>query len=134
MDGAKPINCAVRGAGEYRHQYEAYFARHAADGDEMADPDPRVVLIENVGMVTVGQTPKAARVSRDLYHRAVEVMAGAGAVSQFVSLTESESFAVEYWPLELYKLSLAPPRASSRARWRWSPAPPAGSGARCCAR
>jgi hypothetical protein len=27
----------------------------------------------------------------------------------FVSLTESESFAVEYWPLELYKLSLRPP-------------------------
>jgi rhamnulose-1-phosphate aldolase/alcohol dehydrogenase len=99
----------VDSAGEYRHQYEAYFARHAADGDEMADPDPRVVLIENVGMVTVGQTPKAARVSRDLYHRAVEVMAGAAAVSRFVSLTESESFAVEYWPLELYKLSLAPP-------------------------
>ena len=99
----------VDSAGEYRHQYEAYFVRHAADGDEMADPDPRVVLIENVGMVTVGQTPKAARVSRDLYHRAVEVMAGAAAVSRFVSLTESESFAVEYWPLELYKLSLAPP-------------------------
>jgi NAD(P)-dependent dehydrogenase (short-subunit alcohol dehydrogenase family) len=35
-------------------------------------------------------------------------MAGAGAVSEFVSLTEAESFAVEYWPLELYKLSLAP--------------------------
>ena len=36
-------------------------------------------------------------------------MAGAGAVTEFVSLDEAESFAVEYWPLELYKLSLAPP-------------------------
>src|SRR5205085_10232930 len=27
----------------------------------------------------------------------------------FVSLTDEESFAVEYWPLELYKLTLAPP-------------------------
>jgi NAD(P)-dependent dehydrogenase (short-subunit alcohol dehydrogenase family) len=27
----------------------------------------------------------------------------------FTSLTPAESFAVEYWPLELYKLSLAPP-------------------------
>jgi NAD(P)-dependent dehydrogenase (short-subunit alcohol dehydrogenase family) len=35
-------------------------------------------------------------------------MAGAGAVSSFVSLTTPESFAIEYWPLELYKLSLAP--------------------------
>ncbi len=36
-------------------------------------------------------------------------MAGASAVTDFVSLDEAESFAVEYWPLELYKLSLAPP-------------------------
>jgi rhamnulose-1-phosphate aldolase/alcohol dehydrogenase len=96
-------------AAEYRHEYEAYFTRNASEGDSIADPDPRVVLIENVGMVTAGTTPKAARISRDLYHRAIEVMAGAGAVSEFVSLTEAESFAVEYWPLELYKLSLAPP-------------------------
>jgi rhamnulose-1-phosphate aldolase/alcohol dehydrogenase len=96
-------------AAAYRAEYEAYFERNASEGDEMSDPDARVVLIQNVGLVAVGPTPKAARISRDLYHRAIEVMAGAGAVSEFVSLTEAESFAVEYWPLELYKLSLAPP-------------------------
>ena len=52
---------------------------------------------------------KNARLSRDLYHRAIEVMAGAHALGGFTSLDEGESFAVEYWPLELYKLSLAPP-------------------------
>jgi NAD(P)-dependent dehydrogenase (short-subunit alcohol dehydrogenase family) len=46
--------------------------------------------------------------SRDLYHRAIEVMAGAHALGGFTSLDAGESFAVEYWPLELYKLSLAP--------------------------
>jgi rhamnulose-1-phosphate aldolase/alcohol dehydrogenase len=96
-------------AAGYRQAYEAYFERNAQPGDQMSDPDPRVVLIQHVGMVTAGQTPKAAGISRDLYHRAIEVMAGAGSVSRFVSLTEAESFAVEYWPLELYKLSLAPP-------------------------
>jgi NAD(P)-dependent dehydrogenase (short-subunit alcohol dehydrogenase family) len=62
-----------------------------------------------VGLVAAGTTTKKAAVSRDLYHRAVEVMAGAEALGRFVSLTPAESFAVEYWPLELYKLSLAPP-------------------------
>src|SRR6202008_355900 len=52
---------------------------------------------------------RGAKLSRDLYLRAIEVMAGAHAVGAFTSLTEAESFAVEYWPLELYKLSLAPP-------------------------
>jgi rhamnulose-1-phosphate aldolase/alcohol dehydrogenase len=96
------------GAAGYRQQYQAYFDDHAGDEDVISDPDPRVVLIQNVGMVSVGQTPKAVRISRDLYRRAIEVMAGASAVSEFVSLTAEESFAVEYWPLELYKLSLAP--------------------------
>ncbi len=98
-----------RCADEYRAEYEAYFERNAGPDDHISDPDPRVVLIQNTGMVAVGHTPKAAHVSRDLYHRAIEVMAGAFSVSEFVSLTEAESFAVEYWPLELYKLSLAPP-------------------------
>jgi NAD(P)-dependent dehydrogenase (short-subunit alcohol dehydrogenase family) len=66
------------------------------------------VLIQHVGLVGVGTTVRAARLSRDLYHRAIEVMAGAHTLSGFTSLTEAESFAIEYWPLELYKLSLAP--------------------------
>jgi rhamnulose-1-phosphate aldolase/alcohol dehydrogenase len=93
----------------YREDYVAYFARHAQDGAEIGDPDPRVILIENLGLVAAGHTLRAASLSRDLYHRAIEVMAGAEAVSGFVSLTEAESFAVQYWPLELYKLTLAPP-------------------------
>jgi NAD(P)-dependent dehydrogenase (short-subunit alcohol dehydrogenase family) len=67
------------------------------------------VLIQHVGLVGIGTTPKEARLSRDLYHRAIEVMVGAHALGGFASLTEDESFAVEYWPLELYKLSLRPP-------------------------
>lgn len=35
-------------------------------------------------------------------------MAGANALGGFVSLSAAESFAIEYWPLELYKLSLKP--------------------------
>jgi NAD(P)-dependent dehydrogenase (short-subunit alcohol dehydrogenase family) len=44
-----------------------------------------------------------------LYHRAVAVMRGAEVCGGFVSLTDAESYAVEYWPLEQYKLKLAPP-------------------------
>lgn len=96
-------------AAAYREDYRGYFDAHAGDGDVAADPDPRVVLIEHLGLVSAGTTVKASRLSRDLYLRAIEVMAGAEALGGFTSLTTAESFAVEYWPLELYKLSLAPP-------------------------
>jgi rhamnose utilization protein RhaD (predicted bifunctional aldolase and dehydrogenase)/NAD(P)-dependent dehydrogenase (short-subunit alcohol dehydrogenase family) len=86
-----------------------YFERYAGEGDTLLDPSPRVVLIEGVGLVSAGRTLKAARLSRDLYHRAIAVMRGAAALGGFVSLSDEESFAIEYWPLELYKLSLAPP-------------------------
>jgi rhamnulose-1-phosphate aldolase/alcohol dehydrogenase len=96
-------------AAAYREEYRDYVERHAGADTVPGDPDARVVLIQHVGLVAVGTTPKAAGLSRDLYHRAIEVMAGAEALGGFTSLTPAESFAVEYWPLELYKLSLAPP-------------------------
>jgi rhamnulose-1-phosphate aldolase/alcohol dehydrogenase len=96
-------------AEHFREDYRAYVERHGDESTEPADPDARVVLIQHVGLVGVAPTTKAAGLSRDLYHRAIEVMAGAHALGGFVSLDEGESFAVEYWPLELYKLSLAPP-------------------------
>ena len=96
-------------AAGFREDYRSYVDRHRDGATEPADPDPRVVLIQHVGLVGVGASTKEAGLSRDLYHRAIEVMAGADALGGFTSLTEEESFAVEYWPLELYKLSLRPP-------------------------
>jgi rhamnulose-1-phosphate aldolase/alcohol dehydrogenase len=103
-------------AATYRDDYRAYVERHRDTGTEAADPDPRIVLIQHVGVIGVGRSPKEARLSRDLYHRAIEVMAGAHALGGFTSLTEEESFAVEYWPLELYKLSLRPPPGELQGR------------------
>jgi rhamnulose-1-phosphate aldolase/alcohol dehydrogenase len=92
----------------YREDYRAYVDRFGDETTVPGDPDARVVVIQHVGLVTAGATPKASALSRDLYHRAIEVMAGAQALGEFVSLSDEESFAIEYWPLELYKLSLAP--------------------------
>ncbi len=74
------------------------------------------MLIQHLGLVSTGTTTKASKVSRDLYHRAIEVMAGAHALDEFVSLDAEESFAIEYWPLELYKLAQAPPPGELQGR------------------
>jgi NAD(P)-dependent dehydrogenase (short-subunit alcohol dehydrogenase family) len=75
----------------------------------MFDPNPRVVLIPGVGLVGAAHNAKEANLSRDFAYRAINVMRGAHALGGYVSLTEEESYAVEYWPLELYKLAQAPP-------------------------
>jgi NAD(P)-dependent dehydrogenase (short-subunit alcohol dehydrogenase family) len=88
---------------------EVEFFEHHGDDDAFGDPSPRVIVLQGIGIVTVGRTLKAARLARDLYQRAIAVMRDASALGGFVSLDDEESFAIEYWPLELYKLSLAPP-------------------------
>ena len=116
VDDAEALADRIRGlAGEFRDAYRDYVAVHGP-GTTMMDPDARVVLVQHLGLVGVGPTLAAASLSRDLYHRAMEVMAGAHAVDRFVSLTAAESFAIEYWPLELYKLSLAPPPGELQGR------------------
>ncbi|MBA2691999.1 MAG: bifunctional aldolase/short-chain dehydrogenase [Rubrobacter sp.] len=108
-EGAEKLKTKLReGAERYRKEYEAYFSRNGIGDEGMSDPNPRVVLISGVGMVSVGGNLKSANLARDLYHRAIAVMRGASIVDSFVSLSEEESYAVEYWPLELYKLTLAP--------------------------
>jgi len=93
----------------FRADYRAYVGAYADETTVPADPDPRVVLIQHLGLISTGTTTTSSKVSRDLYHRAIEVIAGAEALGEFVSLDAGESFAIEYWPLELYKLAQAPP-------------------------
>jgi rhamnulose-1-phosphate aldolase/alcohol dehydrogenase len=102
----------VEEAARYADWYRSYFDRNKGNlgtvDEDRFDPYPRIVLIEGLGAAGIGPDIKAAGLSRDFLHRAIAVMGGANAIDEFVSLTEEESFAVEYWPLELYKLKMAP--------------------------
>ncbi|MFC5530175.1 bifunctional aldolase/short-chain dehydrogenase [Cohnella yongneupensis] len=99
------------GVAAYKENYKAYFERNKNEGDVMFEAAPRVILIPGVGMINTGKSWAMSQVSGALYHRAIAVMRGATALGEFVSLSENESYNVEYWPLELYKLSLAPAEA-----------------------
>lgn len=99
------------GIENFKEEYKAYFERNKNEGDIMFEPAPRVILIPGIGMVNSGKNVTMANVSGALYHRAISVMKGAEALGKFVSLNENESYNIEYWPLELYKLSLAPAEA-----------------------
>ena len=104
------------GVERFVEDYRAYFEANRGEGDELRDPTPRVILIPGVGMVTSGPDAKGAEVSRQLYHRAIEVIAGSEVLGGFVSLSPEEAYAIEYWPLELYKLLLKPPPREQAGR------------------
>ncbi len=107
------VQAFSRGVEEYAAWYRAYYERNLSDESRPFPIDPagpRVVLVPGIGIVASGADAAKARFSRDLYHRAVAVETAADAVGGFRSLSEPEAFAIEYWPLERYKLTQAPPR------------------------
>lgn len=102
------LEAARSGVQRFAEEYATYFEANKFESDVMFTANPRVVLIPGLGMVTSGADANGADVSNQLYRRAIEVMRGAVSLGGFVSLSAEESYAIEYWPLELYKLSLKP--------------------------
>jgi rhamnulose-1-phosphate aldolase/alcohol dehydrogenase len=96
--------------------YEAGYARFF-EAQAAADPSPpqpfeglpKVVLVPDVGLVTAGKDQRAALLAAENYTRAIQIMRGATVLDRFGSLTDREAYDFEYWPLELYKLTLLPP-------------------------
>ncbi len=119
-DGGRPLGEVLRhGVGEYAAWYRSYYDAYLAEESRpfaMDPPGPRVVVIPGVGVITSGRDTARARFSRDLYRRAIRVQNAADAAGGFRSLSEAEAFAIEYWPLERYKLSQAPPPGELEGR------------------
>ncbi|HEX6507104.1 MAG TPA: SDR family NAD(P)-dependent oxidoreductase, partial [Chloroflexota bacterium] len=94
----------------YEEKYRAFFERHAEPGVTMLDPRPKVFLIPGFGVITSARDAKDARVTADVALHTLRVAAnGTDAHGQYESLSEKDLFHVDYWPLELYKLTIAPP-------------------------
>lgn len=101
------VGAAVAG---YRDDYLAYVERNKEllpDGFGPHDPMPRVVLVPGVGAVTTGASEKDAAVAADIalhtHEVAQTVLEAFGAPEP---LDDRETFRFDYWPMELYKLSL----------------------------
>jgi rhamnulose-1-phosphate aldolase/alcohol dehydrogenase len=95
---------------QYRHDYRAYYARHAApESPPLRSTDPVIVLVPGVGMWSFGLDAHAARISGEFFVNAINVMRGAESVSSYAPISDAEKFGVEYWELEERKLQLRPP-------------------------
>jgi rhamnulose-1-phosphate aldolase/alcohol dehydrogenase len=97
------------GLEKYRADYADYYNRcKRSDSPAMRDPNPTVVLIPGLGMITWGKDKSESRVTAEFYNCAVEVMRGAEAIGEYVALPQQEAFDIEYWLLEEAKLKRMP--------------------------
>ena len=110
---AASADSAVASVDAYASDYAAYVERHIdamPEGFGMHDPMPRVSLVPGLGAVTTGANLRDAEVAADI---ALHTHGVAATVSDRIGtpegLDERETFRFDYWPMELYKLTLRPP-------------------------
>jgi rhamnulose-1-phosphate aldolase/alcohol dehydrogenase len=93
----------------YRADYAAYYERcKRANSPALRDPNPVVILLPRIGMVTIAKDKATARIAGEFYVNAINVMREANAVDRYVGLPEQEAFDIEYWLLEEAKLQRMP--------------------------
>jgi len=91
----------------YRKKYIHYFNvnhRKAKEKKLMLDTSPRVILIQNVGMFSVGKDLNAAKIAGDLTETNARVISSVEETSSYKFIPEKDLFDVEYWSLEQAKI------------------------------
>ncbi|HUG56476.1 MAG TPA: class II aldolase/adducin family protein, partial [Candidatus Limnocylindrales bacterium] len=107
---AAEVEPAVDG---FESAYRAYFDRNRVRlpaGTPMRSPLPNVILVPGLGCVTASSDARSARVNAELALHSHSVGAHLlDGLDELEGLSDEEAFDVDYWPSELYKLTLAPP-------------------------
>ncbi|MEX2422444.1 MAG: bifunctional aldolase/short-chain dehydrogenase, partial [Acidimicrobiia bacterium] len=95
----------------YVEEYRAYFTEHEHRGRTnltMLDPAPRVVVDRQLGLLTIGESPKAANITADIYRHTMSVLQRSeDHLGGYQALGAGDLFDCEYWDLEQAKLRRA---------------------------
>jgi len=73
------------------------------------DPYPRVFLVAGVGLVCLGFSRKEARVAADIAEHTIRSKLQANVVGEYVPISDSHIFDMEYWSLQQKKLGRRSP-------------------------
>ena len=98
---------AKRAFDNYRKKYINYFNVNKNKVKEkkiMLDTSPRVILVQNVGLFSVGKDLKSAKIAGDLTETNAKVISSVEETSTYKFIPEKDLFDVEYWSLEQAKI------------------------------
>jgi rhamnose utilization protein RhaD (predicted bifunctional aldolase and dehydrogenase)/NAD(P)-dependent dehydrogenase (short-subunit alcohol dehydrogenase family) len=94
----------------YRKKYINYFninKKKVKEKKVMLDTSPRVILVQNVGLFSVGNSLSAAKIAGDLTETNARVISSVEETSKYKFIPEKDLFDVEYWSLEQAKIKKA---------------------------
>ena len=86
--------------------FKTDFMRYCQDRTDL-DPYPILFLVSGVGLLALGDSRKAARISADIGERTIQAKLKAYALGVYVPIAESHVFDMECWNLQQKKLKKA---------------------------
>ena len=92
---------------DYRKKYIKYFnnnKKKVSEKKTMLDTSPRVILVQNVGLFSVGNNLNASKIAGDLSETNARVISSVEETSKYKFIPEKDLFDVEYWSLEQAKI------------------------------
>jgi len=98
---------AKKAFNSYRKKYINYFninKKKVKEKKVMLDTSPRVILVQNIGLFSVGNSLSAARIAGDLTETNARVISSVEETSNYKFIPEKDLFDVEYWSLEQAKI------------------------------
>ena len=100
------------GIDKYRTEHQKYFENNKhllPEGYSSHGDDPKVILVPELGAITTASNLKDATMLADIaFHTHSVATRVRDCFGQGASVTESEIFSFDYWPLELFKLKNRP--------------------------
>jgi len=91
------------GIEQYIQEYKEYFEKFATD-EVMLNPAPNYMIIKNLAVISFGKDRKEAAVINDIVNHTMLAVLRADKLGGYQSISEEESFKMEYWELEQVKL------------------------------
>jgi rhamnose utilization protein RhaD (predicted bifunctional aldolase and dehydrogenase) len=88
----------------YIQDYTEYFKRHTTGEEIMLNPAPNWAVLKDFGTVSFGKNEKEAKVIEDINNHTMKAMIDAKRFGGYKSISEQDSFYMEYWELEQMKL------------------------------
>ncbi|WP_152184274.1 class II aldolase/adducin family protein [Sulfurimonas indica] len=93
----------IGGIEQYIAAYKEYFNKYATD-EVMLNPAPNYMIIKNLAVVCFGKSREEAKIIYDIVEHTMLAVLRADKLGGYQSISEKDSFAMEYWELEQAKL------------------------------
>ena len=87
----------------YKIEYRKYFDRYAKN-EICLNPTPNYIVVKDYGILSIGKNEKEANIINDIIEHTMMAVLRADKLGGYRSISEKDSFEMEYWELEQAKL------------------------------